>query len=87
MRQVINILNVKTGIMVTVPVYHDAYTAAHPTMIFRNVGDRRFLARISEGMDGLNLSIPASKMEKQLQAVEVAKGQSDEGKDVLIALK
>jgi hypothetical protein len=87
MRQVINILNVKTGTIVTVPVYHDAYTAAHPVIIFRNVGDRRFLARISEGMDGLNLSIPASKMEKQLQAVEVAKGQSDEGKNVLIALK
>jgi hypothetical protein len=87
MRQVINILNVKTGTIVTVPVYHDAYTAAHPVIIFRNVGDRRFLARISEGMDGLNLTIPASKMEKQLQAVEVAKGQSDEGKNVLIALK
>lgn len=87
MRQVINILNVKTGTIVTVPVYHDAYTAARPAMIFRNVGDRRFLARISEGMDGLNLTIPASKMEKQLQAVEVAKGQSDEGKNVLIALK
>jgi hypothetical protein len=87
MRQTISILNVKTGTMVSVPVQQDAYTAAHPTMIFRNVGDRRFLARISEGMDGLNLTIPASKMEKQLQAVEVAKGQSPDSKDVLIALK
>jgi hypothetical protein len=87
MRQVINILNVKTGTMVTVPIFHDAYTAARPAMIFRNVGDRRFLGRISEGMGGLNLTIPASKTERQLQAVEVAKGQSTDSKDVLIALK
>jgi hypothetical protein len=56
-------------------------------MIFRNVGDRHFLARISEGMDGLNLSIPTSKLEKQLQAVEEAKVPSTDSKDVLIALK
>jgi hypothetical protein len=87
MRQVIRILNVKTGNLVTVPVQQDAYTAAHPTMIFRNVGDRRFLARISEGMDGLNLTIPASKTEKEMQAVEVANGRSPDSKDVLIALK
>jgi hypothetical protein len=87
MRQVISILNVKTGNLVTVPVQQDAYTAAHPMMIFRNVGDRRFLARISEGTDGLNLTIPSSKTEKEMQAVEVAKGQSTDSKDVLIALK
>ena len=87
MRQLISIRNVKTGDIVTVPVQQDLYTAALPIMIFRNVGDRRFLARISEGIDGLNLTIPASKVEKQLQAVEVAKGQSTDGKEVLIALK
>jgi hypothetical protein len=87
MRQVISILNVKTGNLVTVPVQQDAYTAAHPMMIFRNVGDRRFLARISEGTDGLNLTIPSSKTEKEMQAIEVAKGQSTDSKDVLIALK
>jgi hypothetical protein len=87
MRQVISILNVKTGAMVTVPVQQDVYTAARPIMIFHHVGDHRFLARISEGMDGLNLSVPASQMEKQLQAVEVAQDQSAASKDVLIALK
>jgi hypothetical protein len=87
MRQSIVVLNVKTGTMVNVPVQQDAYTAAHPVMIFRNVGDRHFLARISEGMDGLNLSIPTSKLEKQLQAVEEAKVPSTDSKDVLIALK
>ena len=81
------ILNVKTGVLVTVPVQQDSYTAAHPTMIFRNVGDRHFLARISETTDGLNLTIPTSKFEKQFQAVEEAKGQSTDGKDVLLALK
>jgi hypothetical protein len=83
----ITILNVKTGALVTVPVQQDSYTAAHPTMIFRNVGDRHFLARISESVDGLNLTLPASKLEKQLYAVEVAKGQSNDGKNVLVALK
>ena len=83
----ISILNVKTGTLVTIPVQQDSYTAAHPTMIFRNVGDRHFLARISETMDGLNLTIPASKFEKQYQAVEEAKGPSTGGKDVLVALK
>jgi len=87
MRLSIIILNVKTGAMVTVPVQQDDYTAAHPVMIFRNVGDRHFLARISETMDDLNLTIPMSKLEKQLQAVEEAKGQSTDGKDVLLALK
>ncbi len=83
----ISILNVKTGAIVTVPVQQDSYTAAHPTMIFRNVGDRHFLARISENMDGLNLTLPVSKMEKQMQAVEEAKGKSTGDKGVLVALK
>jgi hypothetical protein len=83
----ISILNVKTGVIVTIPVQQDSYTAAHPTMVFRNVGDRHFLARISENMDGLNLTIPACKMEQQLQAVEEAKGPSTDGKNVLVALK
>jgi hypothetical protein len=83
----ISILNVKTGAIVTIPVQQDSYTAAHPTMVFRNVGDRHFLARISENMDGLNLTIPVCKMEKQLQAVEEAKGPSTDGKNVLVALK
>jgi hypothetical protein len=50
------------------------------------VGDRHFLARVSENMDGLNLTIPVSKAEKQMQTVEQAKGQST-SKDVLLALK
>jgi hypothetical protein len=87
MRLSITILNVKTGALVTVPVQQDSYTLAHPTMIFRNVGDRHFLARISENMDGLNLTLPASKTEKQLRAVEEAKGQSTDSKGVLVAVK
>jgi hypothetical protein len=87
LRKTISILNVNTGAAVTVPVQQDSYAAANPTMVFRNVGDRHFLAQISAGMDGLNLTIPASKLEKQLHAVEVANGQSNAGKDVLIALK
>ncbi len=87
MRLSICILNVKTGALVTVPVQQDSYTAAHPTMIFRNVGDRHFLARISETADGLNLTLPVSKTEKQMQAVEEAKGKSPDSKGVLVALK
>jgi hypothetical protein len=83
----ITILNVKTGALVTVPVQQDSYTATHPIMVFRNVGDRHFLARVSENMDGLNLTIPVSKAEKQMQAVEAANSQSTGGKDVLVALK
>jgi hypothetical protein len=86
-RQVISILNVKTGTLVIVPVQQDVYAAAHPNMVFRNVSNRRFLARISGGENSLNLIVPGSKMERQLRAVEVAKGQSTEGKEVLIALK
>jgi hypothetical protein len=87
LRKTISILNVKTGALVSVPVQQDSYAAANPTMVFRNVGDRHFLANISAGMDGLNLTIPASKLERQLHAVEVARNQSNTGKDVLIALK
>jgi hypothetical protein len=83
----ISILNVKTGALVTIPVHQDSYTAAHPTMIFRNVGDRHFLARISETMDDLNLTLPISKFEKQFQAVEEAKGQAPDGQNALVALK
>jgi hypothetical protein len=87
MRQVICIHNVKTGALVIVPVQQDLYTAPNPTMVFHNVGDRHFLARISEGMDGLNLTVPASKLERKLQAVEEAKGPPTDSKDVLVALK
>ena len=87
MRLSITILNVQTGALVSVPVQQDSYTAAHPTMIFRNVGDRHFLARVSESMDGLNLTIPVSKAERQYQAVEEAKGKSADSKGVLVALK
>jgi len=83
----ITVLNVQTGALVSVPVQQDSYTAAHPTMIFRNVGDRHFLARVSESMDGLNLTIPVSKAEKQYQVVEEAKGKSADSKGVLVALK
>src|ERR1700744_5026037 len=83
----ISILNLETGALATIPVRQDSYTAAQPVMVFRNVGDRHFLARVSETMDGLNLTIPVSKAEKQMQAVEEAKGQSTGSKDVLLALK
>jgi hypothetical protein len=82
----ISILNVKTGAIASIPVQQDSNTAAHPVMIFRNVGERHFLARVSESMDGLNLTIPASKLEKQLRAVEEAKAPAASGKDVLVAL-
>ena len=87
MRQVISILNVKTKALVIVPVQPDFYAYALPTMTFRDVGNRRFLARISEGVDGLDLTIPVCKTERHLQAVEVARGQSADSKEVLIALK
>jgi hypothetical protein len=87
LRKMVSILNVNTGVVATIPVEQDAYNAANPAMIFRNVGDRYFLSRITAGMDGLNLTLPASKLEKQMHAVEVANAQSSSGKQVMIALK
>jgi hypothetical protein len=87
LQQMINIRNMTTGALVSVPVQMDSYAVANPTLVFRTVGDRHFLAQISAGKDGSNLTIPPSKLEKQLHAVEVARGQSNTGKDVLMALK
>ena len=87
LQQMINIRNIKTGALVTVPVQMNSYAVAYPALIFRTVGDRHFLAQISAGKDGSHLTIAPSKLEKQLYAVEVARGQSNTGKEVLMALK
>jgi hypothetical protein len=66
-----------------------AYSQAHRTvretiaLVFHHVGSQYFLAEIWRGADTAAMTIPASKLEKEL---ELASGPSTTGGEVAIAL-
>jgi hypothetical protein len=54
-------------------------------MLFHHFGGQYFLAEISGDADRTTIAFPASKLERQLQGLEVASGPTS--KEVEIALK
>jgi hypothetical protein len=58
-----------------------------PKMLFHHFGNQYFLTEIWGDENRATLDFPASKLERQAQALQVASGPSNASKDVLIALK
>jgi hypothetical protein len=58
-----------------------------PKLLFHHFGNQYFLAEISGDENRATLDFPASTMERQARALQIASGPSNASKDVLIALK
>jgi hypothetical protein len=58
-----------------------------PKMVFHHFGNQYFLAEIWGDENRATIDFPASKPERQAQALEVASGPSNASKEVMIALK
>jgi hypothetical protein len=87
LRNSIRIYNLNTGAAADVLVRQSSYGAVKGALVFRNVGNQHFLAEVCGSDDSLNLTLPASKSEKQARALQVATTHTQDTQHVLIALK
>jgi hypothetical protein len=79
----IMIRNCKTGAAVVSLAGPEYPRDASSKVVFQHLGDQYFLAAIWGGAGSLGMTIPASKLERELQ---VASSSSTSGKPVVIAL-
>jgi hypothetical protein len=88
-RQLIRISNVETGTNALAIVGQDSSRDAKAELVFHALGNQHFLARIcgGSGADSMDLTLSASKQERQLWALQVARGPENANKNVMIALK
>ncbi len=86
-REFITIRNVVTAAIVVASVQQNTPSDAGSRLVFHHFGDQYFLAEIRGGMNSLDMTLPVTKQERQLQSLQVASGPSKASQQVEIALK